>query len=171
MATRAALAQPFSPPALLLDQGGMGGSRADGGPFVLPGGEALYFHGVESGRARIYRVAVEGEGAAQTLGLPVPMDVVDAAAQASVPVVSPDELTLFFTSDWKGDGVVGDKDIWMTSRRSREEAFGPPTKVEELNTIDDDVPNWISPDGCRLYLHRVNARRSWLYVASRPARQ
>jgi hypothetical protein len=66
------------------------------------------------------------------------------------PVVTPDELTMYFASTRK-DSV----DIYVTHRSSADEPFGPSERVDSLEpTMPNEYPDWISADGCVLYFTR-----------------
>ena len=69
----------------------------------------------------------------------------------STPVPSPDGLSLYFTSTRAPDGGIADFDIWVATRTSLATDFGDPTRLEGPNGPNAESPNWISPDGCRLY--------------------
>jgi hypothetical protein len=47
------------------------------------------------------------------------------------------------------------------------DAFGTPTAVSELDSVDGEYPTWLSPDECRLYFTRLNGDQSDIFVASR----
>jgi hypothetical protein len=55
------------------------------------------------------------------------------------------------------------------TRQSRDAPFGEPTIVNEVNTADTEYPQWISPDGCRLYLSRwlIAEMAGYSFVAER----
>jgi hypothetical protein len=78
------------------------------------------------------------------------------------PVLTPDELTLYFGSTEGGS----DLDVWVRERQSREDEFGPAVNVAGLNGPDAEFPGWISPDNCRLYFDSGDVVRD-LYVAER----
>ncbi|HEY3498620.1 MAG TPA: hypothetical protein VGK73_28210, partial [Polyangiaceae bacterium] len=68
----------------------------------------------------------------------------------------------------------GTSDIWRATRAHPSGLFGEPALVSELNVSGlDDVPSFISEDGCRLYFDRTpNAWSSLngnVYVAEREA--
>jgi hypothetical protein len=87
-------------------------------------------------------------------------------SRGQVVVVSGDELTLYYATDGAPGEVFGD--IWVTTRPSRDVAFGEPTIVTGVNTSYDEFPQWISPDGCRLYLGRSTTDTdNYLFVAER----
>lgn len=116
-------------------------------PYVIPDGTALYFTREIGSDYAIMRTTLpataEGETTAFSAGSAPPGDNVN-------PVVTPDELTLFFGAR----GARGDLDIWVAKRKDKSTAFRVAAPVVELRTEGDDVPSWISPDGCVLYYER-----------------
>lgn len=81
------------------------------------------------------------------------------------PVLSADGLTLYFT----GRRAAASDDIYVTKRASAAGAWGGPTAVTSVNTTAVDEANWLSADGCRLYLSSTSGgNNSDLYVATRP---
>ena len=104
---------------------------------------------------------------AAAFGSPSPLAGVINAPSASEtdPVPSADRTELFFQTDRDGTARV-----WVAHRSSVTEPFGTPVHVTELDGPGtNDVPNWLSPDRCVLYLtsYRENAIAD-LYVATRP---
>jgi hypothetical protein len=81
------------------------------------------------------------------------------------PVPSADGTELFFQSD-----RLGSARIWVARRGSPTEAFGAPVHVTELDGPGlSDVPNWLSPDGCVLYMTSYSGSGlADLVVATRP---
>lgn len=165
-ATRPADDQPWSPPALFSGWLPAAG-KADGGPFVTLGGDALYTHTnrVGDGRLHIFRAArgqsgAWGENALVTTAL--------ATSSELLPVASADELTLLYASD-RVDGAKGGLDIWLATRTSTEVPFTGAVNVDAVNSALDEAPGWISPDSCSLYLERHNNAEGRIYVAHRAA--
>jgi hypothetical protein len=82
------------------------------------------------------------------------------------PVVSADGLTIFFSSTRPGG--LGNIDVWTAARASSGDPFGTPMDVGAVSSSSKDIPDWISPDGCRLYLHSDrNGGSPHEYVATR----
>jgi hypothetical protein len=133
-------------------------------PFLLPGGNAMYLASDLAGNLGLYRsVKVSGAFAIPT---PVPGVNLDTPAVENNPVVTPDELTLFFGSTRPGG--TGDYDIYEARRAHVADGFGAPVALTALNTAGAEVPNWISPDGCNLYFTRAEPNVGYqLYMASR----
>jgi hypothetical protein len=107
-------------------------------PSVTASGSALYYTtGFKIVRSPIVSGAV---GAPVDVGLPM---------DAATPSVSPDELTLYFSllknapNDW---------DVFMATRASTADSFGSYAPIDAVNTTAEDRPNWISEDGCELWL-------------------
>lgn len=133
-------------------------------PYVLPSGNAMYLASDLAGNPGLYRsVKVNGAFSTPTL---VPGVNLDTPAIENNPVVTPDELTLFFGSTRPGG--TGDFDIYEARRAHAADGFGAPIELKGLDTAGGDMPNWISPDGCSLYFTRQAANVGYqLYMASR----
>ncbi len=72
--------------------------------------------------------------------------VPDSSVSVGQPAISPDELTLYFVSDWTGG--EGGKDIWKVTRASRGQAWGKPQNLGKLiNTAGDEMFPYVSQDG------------------------
>jgi hypothetical protein len=154
VATRQSTSEPFGPPVMVQ----IAGVKDHFSPYVLPDGSALYFNSNEDGPVAVYRVDLQGT----TPGPPTAV----WTRRGQVVVVSGDELTLYYATDGAPGEVFGD--IWVTTRPSRDVAFGEPTIVTGVNTSYDEFPQWISPDGCRLYLGRSTTDTdNYLFVAER----
>jgi len=63
--------------------------------------------------------------------------------------VSADELELYFTSDRAGG--LGYEDIWVSTRQSVDDPWGPPTNLQNVNSSYREAFPSISPDGLTLY--------------------
>ncbi|HEX3479577.1 MAG TPA: hypothetical protein VHT91_31355 [Kofleriaceae bacterium] len=133
-------------------------------PYLLPSGSAMYLASDLAGNPGLYRsVKVNGAFSTPTL---VPGLNLDTPAVENNPVVTPDELTLFFGSTRPGG--TGAYDIYEAQRAHVADGFGAPVELKGLNTSAADVPNWISPDGCNLYFTRQEPNVGYqLYLASR----
>lgn len=94
----------------------------------------------------------------------VPLGTV-APADEGDPVLSQDGLTLYYASN-RGS-TVGDYNIWVASRSTPDGAFDPPEPVAELNTVEPELPSWISADQCELYFSGFRSGRFHVYRAFR----
>jgi len=63
--------------------------------------------------------------------------------------VSADELELYFTSDRAGG--LGREDLWVSTRQSVHDPWGPPTNLQTINSSYREGFPCISPDGLTLY--------------------
>lgn len=157
LAERAGTAQSFGMPVRIT---ALDSSGADRHPFVLPAGDVLYYASDHdhAGALDLYRAkrAAGGFGAAQLV------EVVDTVDSESNPVLTPDELTLYFHR-------AGD--VFVARRDTIDARFSPPVRVGELDSHGDDIPAWVSADECRLYVISNHLDDSGVYqlgVASRP---
>jgi Tol biopolymer transport system component len=144
---RTSISGRFSFPQVVAP-GDLGTALQRGGPYVVPSGGALYFHASPAANSELYRAEHGPNGFAE----PTPVDGANSEWIEQFPVVTPDELTIYFESDRPGGS--GDFDIWVVSRSSTSEPFSQPTPLTSLNTASADIPSWVSADGCRLYFDR-----------------
>ncbi|MDP9033836.1 MAG: hypothetical protein M3O50_03455 [Myxococcota bacterium] len=160
-ASRADLKSDFANVTLLAN---VNSTANDVQPFVAgsPNGTTLYFASDRSGDYDIYRAV----GSAGRYGSPQPVTELNTAAvKDDQPVASDDNRTMFFSSARAGG--LGSNDIWMATRPSDHVPFGTPTNLTQVNTTGLDRPDWISLDGCRLYLSSDITGVSRLYMATR----
>jgi Tol biopolymer transport system component len=144
-ATRASTAEAFSALAAIA---ALDTTSNDEPTSMVPDGSVLYFDSNRSGTYKMYRVTrKDGK-----FGVPLPVSGVDIndTHNDSAPIISADELTLFFSSDRPGG--VGSNDVWMATRSTTADGFGAPVNLQVVNTPGLDGATWISPDGCVLYL-------------------
>ena len=161
IAARTSTAAAFS--ALAVAATINGGSNDEGGT-ILPDQRAIWFSSNRSGQDDLYRAPRSGGQFGNPL-LVSGTDLNDPSAEDSQPAVTPDELTLFFSSARMGG--VGGNDIWMARRRSVADGFDVPVNVQTVNTTGIDVPTWVSADGCVLYIFTGPAGAYDLSVATR----
>jgi hypothetical protein len=162
--SRDTLGSPWQRPKTVdtIDIGSQAVPNQVGAPYVVPGG-ALYFHELVNMLHDIFR--------ADSLGI---RDLSGAlrGTEVAQPVVSDDELTMFFASTRPdpGGNTQGGYDIWIETRASVDDDFGSPSVVQEVSSARDDGPTWISPDGCRLYFQRAGGGiLTRIYVAQKPS--
>jgi Tol biopolymer transport system component len=128
-------------------------------PFVTASGDSIYVTTVRSAQPSGIYIASRGAGLSYSVPTPVP-----GLAGVSDATPSADELTVFVASSAGGAG----QNIQVATRSSKGAAFGAATDVSTLNSPSSDQPDWLSPDGCRLYLTSARTGPSRLYVAVRP---
>ena len=133
----------------------LGIAGADG--YVLPGHQALYF----SGRGPDLWRSARNNNAFDPPVL-VPGAKLNSPDNEGAPVVSADELTIYFSTS-----RTANYESFTASRSSALGEFGEPTPVTILNTTEIEFPSWISSDGCVLYFTRMQSGRYDLFVATR----
>ena len=140
----------FGPAALVA------GINEDGdasfGPFVTSDGSRIYYSVAydNGGGGRTTKVFVATRLGDGGFGTPAQVAGFGTDLTDTSPVLSADEKTIWFSSA-RAPSIL--QDVWLATRASKDGAFGTPQRVPELSTAGDDFPNWISPDGCRIYLH------------------
>ena len=150
LALRLATLLPFGKPTPVAN---VNSAQEEADPFVTPSGDAIYL----ARTGGIFVAARQG----LTYGTPTP---VQGLAGFSDPTLSDDELTMFVALGVGGAG----QNIQVATRASKSAAFGAPVDVPALNSTAADQPDWLSPDGCRLYLTSARSGPPRLYVAARP---
>lgn len=137
----------------------------DKGAVISRDGKTLYFTSNRSGSGtHIYRATRASESSPFTT--PTPIGELGSSSNEGFPVVSGDELTIYFSSD-----RAGEQDIYVARRSTRLDGFGVPALVKELDATGPRWPVWLSADGCRLYLGNDDAQGPGphdLWVAQKP---
>jgi len=137
----------------------------DGGPSISPDGKVMYFHSSRSGSLEIFRTELSGG----QFGPAFRVQGISTPYQEARPVVSEDELTLFFASSRPDGGAKGDYDIWMAKRKSKDVPFEAPVNLSDLNSSGFDSPGWLSADQCDFYFDNSGDPEGLrTYVAHRP---
>ena len=142
--TRASTDVPFGPPQPrpeLMDR--------DVHP-LLANAEALYFTSTVRaglGGAELFRAPIDPSG---MIGAPVALvGGVNTAMDEESPAVTADERVIYFR---RSDATLSD--IYTASRSTATDGFGTSAPVPGLDVAGvGETPNWVSPDGCRLYFH------------------
>jgi hypothetical protein len=89
----------------------------------------------------------------------------NSGADELSPVVTRDELTIYWSSTRTDLGTHGDADIFRATRTTKTGAWSNIEQVPELDTNVWDAVTSISPDGCRIYLENGTGTSRDLYVA------
>jgi hypothetical protein len=159
--TRSSPSGQFGEPVELNEIEADGGQ--EGSPFVASDG-GLWFvsdHEGGVGGGDIWRAPAAPSG----FGTPVAINELNSSATDEVATLSDDDLTVYFASDRTGG--AGGADVWRSHRTDESSPFPAPSPVTELNEAMNEIPSWISPDNCRLYLQSDRGGNSGLYVATR----
>ena len=99
-----------------------------------------------------------------TFGNPVLLTTLATSSEEANPSISPDELTMYFSSNRVGGQQ---RAIWMTTRASLTDEFGAPTLVAELDSAQDDRDPEISDDGLTIYWASTRQGMENLFYATR----
>ena len=154
-ATRSSTTAPFGAPTFVssIDVNGLSTTQ----PFVTADGSLVFYSAFGTGAAGNDIFA----GTSKVTEL-------SGANNDDYPTLTPDKLTIFFSSDRTGG--QGSRDIWMATRTSATAAFGTPTVVTELNSAKIDDAAFVSADACTIWLSsdRATGNGRDFYVASRP---
>lgn len=135
-------------------------------PALGVDGDEVFFDSFRNGIQGIYRSTRTAAGMFRPPVL-VNEIFIDGGRQIA-PVLSADGKTLYFAADTPSG--LGALDIWVATRASRTDPFGPPRPVPELSSTASDQPAWLSPDGCRLYFASGRAGAGFdFYRASKPS--
>jgi Tol biopolymer transport system component len=121
----------------------------DSDPYVRPDGKMLVFTSNRApngatGDANLYAAYIDET---RTVSAPRALTELNTSADEDNPVLSADGLAIYFAR--RGSAS---QDIFVARRKSVEEKFGAPTRIDELATATDERPTWISADECVLYL-------------------
>jgi hypothetical protein len=154
VAARGPGAPQFSASARFPDTAGaINGGGEDGTPYILPDNSALYFFSSRLNGLQIWRAARIDGG----FDVPVEQPVINSATATDLgPVVTPDDLTIYFgsTRPRADGGTAGGYDIYMAKRTDKSLPWGTPTMVEELSAPNSsEEPTSITANGCTLYFH------------------
>jgi hypothetical protein len=138
-------------------------SADDATPYVVPNGTAIYFDSNHSNGTKLYRAARNGAG------FDVPTLVTGTnleTANQGDPVISSDELTLYFSSERNGSGT---SEIYEATRASAAQGFDAPVALNlDPTGTHFAVPGWISNDNCVLYFTTRSASGDYdIYYAKR----
>ncbi len=150
VATRASTFADFAKPSLVT---GVNSSDNDTAPYYVEATGELFFASVRTGRPNLdlYRAVKTGGGFAP----PERIAELDGPGDETLPVLSKDGLTLYYSGGVdEGDGGIN-RDIFVTTRSKVGAPFGPRKRVDALSTSEFEVPSWISADGCRFWFHGI----------------
>jgi len=142
----------------------------DDSPWISADGATLYFASTRDGNGhelyRATRTSRDAPFSAASI-----LFSVNSFANEMRPVVRGDALEILFASDRRQIMSSGGYtyDIYRSTRASLAEPFATPSLVAELAEPTDEVPTWISPDGCVLVFasNRPGAGFYDLWMATR----
>lgn len=97
---------------------------------------------------------------------PVPITELNTSGAERSPFLSPDGLTIYFSSD-RNSGSAGVNDMFYATRTSTTQPFGTPVAMTEINTANDDDDPWLSSDGRILMMTSDRSGDYEIYEARR----
>ena len=119
----------------------------EGTPQLNNSFSTIYFtkcpaNGTKNQGCKIYTSERNG----RNWGRPKPLQIGnDSSSVVGHPTVSSDELTIYFSSE--NNSGYGGKDIWMSKRKNKDEAFGKPQNLgSEINTPGDEMFPYLRND-------------------------
>ncbi len=119
----------------------------DGSPCLSKDFKTMYFTRCEKAKSKnfgcaIYYSELQGEEWSKSKKILIASDSIIVAH----PAISPDELTLYFTSDMEGG--QGGKDIWKVNRAKKGDEWGTPENMgPQINTPGDEEFPYVHADG------------------------
>ncbi len=141
VATRGSRDAAFSAPTLV---NGVNSDASEGTPFSSTDGLTLYFYSSREGGQGDRDLWVSTRVAPDAAFTePVSLAELGSAAADHLPWVSPNELSMLFSSARRG--VAGD--VWLAQRAAKTGAFGSPVPLEEINTDANEGRAVLSSDG------------------------
>jgi len=109
---------------------------------------SLYFGSRRNGSLEIYHADIVGRDFMNV----APLDTLGTVG-AFAPAVTGDELVMYF-SKTNTSGV--NADVYRSERTSVTGIFGSPQFLSAFNSAGDEIVGAVSPDGCTLYINRVD---------------
>ncbi len=164
VATRAKLTDPFGS---AVSVAGLKSTGSDFAPYDLGAMVGVLLSSTrgsaDGGVSNLFVAAPIDGGFAS----PTPYDGKTSLSDDRFGAMTADRLTLYFSSSRAGGKGKGD--VWVTTRPSTaaQSTWSTPVAVAELNSADDDFPDWVSADRCRLYLTSDRTGDRDVYVATR----
>ncbi len=148
-------------------------SAADGGPYISTDGLALLFHSKRPGGHGdndlwVTTRKTKDDPWAEPVNLG---STVNSAANDTRPFISPDGLSLYFTSS--SDRPVGllHSDLWVSIRATTDDDWEPPVNLgSTVNSLATDLSPWVSADGLWLFFISYRSGLGDLWVTTRAAK-
>ena len=167
--SRATTGAPFS--KLTWSDTAFGSQNGDLDPYFVPNAGGLFYYAnvsLNETKPHISRHVFSDGGYPNAAGKG--FGTGNPAAEDRDPVVTPDDLRIYFASNAGADGGVlpSGGNIWTSTRADAFSDWLSPRIVAELAGFGTyPHPGWISPDACRLYLSSNKSGDEAMYVARR----
>jgi hypothetical protein len=148
--------------AIMIDE--LQGPGTDGTPMMRADGLEMYWKSQRNGISLdIYRAVRPSTN--QEWGTPIVVAEVNTAAVEGSPEVSPDGLTMYFSSNRPGSAQF---DIYVSKRTSTNAAWSPPVLDPVLSTPGVDEGLMILPSQLVAYLHSDRDGQFRIFRTTRP---
>jgi hypothetical protein len=142
----------------------MNGNYDEFRPSITADGNEMFFLSEKGSNVLQAFHSLKSGGAFQA---PTAVTELNGDGQASSIAISNDGLTVYYGSSRTGS-TNGTSDIWTARRDTRTSSFGTLTRVNELSSDGEELPSYISTDGCRLYFGTNRTGGGDIYVAAKP---
>lgn len=141
----------YSAPVAIMALSGPDGKDDD--PTFTSDRTLLFFNSTRSGGVDREDVWFAERGAiGEPFGAPAPVAELNTERRETGLALSPDGLTIWFSSD--REGGAGGLDIYVATRSARSQPFGAPARVPALSSARDDLVSAIDPGLLTIYLAR-----------------
>jgi Tol biopolymer transport system component len=125
-------------------------SKDDLRPWLDDSELTIYFASARSGGAGDFDIwAASRDARTSTFSTPVNVASLNGTSRDSSPFLTPDLLTIYFSSARAGG--VGSRDIWRATRTDAASAFGLPTVVTPVDSLGIDSDVALSHDTSELF--------------------
>jgi Tol biopolymer transport system component len=149
MAMRADAGQSFTSPSVLANVNLPAYDETT--PYLRPDGQVLYFATNDPGGQGLHDIVRSARSG--DFALPAFVPSINTASEEFNPCVSADETTVLWGSNRTDLDPHGDYDIYVALRPNVTQAFTSIANAgDAVNSAYLDLPGWISPDGCTLYM-------------------
>ena len=127
---------------------------AEAGPSITADGRTLFFYSTRPGGEGVRSIwTATRSSILEPFGSPTNVAATNSPFSDFGPDISPDGLTLYFVST--RDTPIGQGDVFVTTRSSVNDPFGPPQLVDGVNTSFDDGGPSATADGLTLYFSSI----------------
>lgn len=133
-------------------------------PYILPDHSAIYLAANPTTSGATYDLYRSTRTTGSFLP-PAPVPGVNTSSDELFPLVSADELTIYFASN--RPGAAGRYDIYRATRANTSTAFGAAEQVTPLNSIGADLPSWASADDCVMLFTSDRNGTYGIFIAER----
>jgi hypothetical protein len=160
---RALPSVPFSGVDHALGPGDAGGYYYDTNPYLRENGQVLYFSSNRDPGDGDDIFLARWNGS--QFGPPEPVNGINTYYSEVYPVVTPDDLQIYFASDRMAG--AGQFAMYLATRGSATQPFTVLRAISELYSGKSDFPSFVSRDGCSLYFTSLRNGNPAAYFATK----